>query len=141
MTPKESHKSELKYITMNLTIIFKRLILTYLLIALFFIIAPFFVSQSLKVSYFNNSVDRNNAYNLLYIIWMIVSLVSLYLLYTFKKPGKQLFTIVFLASSALTLFGGPIASDPIYYTLEGLGLAIVGALLIMLYYTPISNKF
>ena len=57
MTPKESHKSELKYKTMNLTIIFKRLILAYLLIALFFIIAPFFVSQSLKVSYFNNSVD------------------------------------------------------------------------------------
>ena len=134
-------KNVVKYKSIYLTIIFKRLILTYLLIALFFIIAPFFVSQSLKVSYFNNSVDRNNAYNLLYIIWMIVSLVSLYLLYTFKKPGKQLFTIVFLASSALTLFGGPVASDPIYYTLEGLGLAIVGALLIMLYYTPISNKF
>ena len=134
-------KNVVKYKSIYLTIIFKRLILTYLLIALFFIIAPFFVSQSLKVSYFNNSVDRNNAYNLLYIIWMIVSLVSLYLLYTFKKPGKQLFTIVFLASSALTLFGGPVASDPIYYTLEGLGLAIVGALLIMLYYTPISKKF
>ena len=134
-------KNVVKYKSIYLTIIFKRLILTYLLIALFFIIAPFFVSQSLKVSYFNNSVDRNNAYYLLYIIWMIVSLVSLYLLYTFKKPGKQLFTIVFLASSALTLFGGPVASDPIYYTLEGFGLAIVGALLIMLYYTPISNKF
>ena len=134
-------KNVVKYKSIYLTVIFKRLILTYLLIALFFIIAPFFVSQSLKVSYFNNSVDRNNAYYLLYIIWMIVSLVSLYLLYTFKKPGKQLFTIVFLASSALTLFGGPVASDPIYYTLEGLGLAIVGALLIMLYYTPISNKF
>ena len=134
-------KNVVKYKSIYLTIIFKRLILTYLLIALFFIIAPFFVSQSLKVSYFNNSVDRNNAYNLLYITWMIVSLVSLYLLYTFKKPGKQLFTIVFLTSSALTLFGGPVASDPIYYTLEGLGLAIVGALLIMLYYTPISNKF
>ena len=134
-------KNVVKYKSIYLTIIFKRLILTYLLIALFFIIAPFFVSQSLKVSYFNNSVDRNNAYNLLYITWMIVSLVSLYLLYTFKKPGKQLFTIVFLTSSALTLFGGPVASDPIYYTLEGLGLAIVGALLIMLYYTPISKKF
>ena len=134
-------KNVVKYKSIYLTIIFKRLILTYLLIALFFIIAPFFVSQSLKVSYFNNSVDRDNAYNLLYIVWIIVSLVSLYLLYTFKKPGKQLFMIVFLASIALTLFGGPVASDPIYYTLEGLGLAIVGALLILLYYTPISKKF
>ena len=110
-------KNVVKYKSIYLTIIFKRLILTYLLIALFFIIAPFFVSQSLKVSYFNNSVDRDIAYNLLYIVWMIVSLINLYLLYTFKKPGKQLFTIVFLASIALTLFGGPIASDPIYYTL------------------------
>jgi len=134
-------KNVVKYKSIYLTIIFKRLILTYLLIALFFIIVPFFVSQSLKVTYFNNSVDRNNAYNLLYIVWIIVSLVNLYLLYTFKKPGKQLFMIVFLASIALTLFGGPVASDPIYYTLEGLGLAIVGALLIMLYYTPISKKF
>ena len=134
-------KNVVKYKSIYLTIIFKRLILTYLLIALFFIIAPFFVSQSLKVSYFNNSVDRDNAYNLLYIVWMIVSLVNLYLLYTFKKPGKQLFMIVFLASIVLQLFGGPVASDPIYYTLEGLGLTIVGALLIMLYYTPISNKF
>ena len=134
-------KNVVKYKSIYLTIIFKRLILSYLLIAVFFIIAPFFVSQSLKVSYFNNSVDRNNAYNLLYIVWIIVSLVNLYLLYTFKKPGKQLFMIVFLASIALTLFGGPVASDPIYYTLEGLGLAIVGALLIMLYYTPISKKF
>ena len=134
-------KNVVKYKSIYLTIIFKRLILTYLLIALFFIIAPFFVSQSLKVSYFNNSVDRNNAYNLLYIVWIIVSLVNLYLLYTFKKPGKQLFMIVFLASIALTLFGGPVASDPIYYTLEGLGLAIVGAILIMLYYNPISKKF
>ena len=134
-------KNVVKYKSIYLTIIFKRLILTYLLIALFFIIVPFFVSQSLKVSYFNNSVDRDNAYNLLYIVWMIVSLINLYLLYTFKKPGKQLFMIVFLASIALTLFGGPVASDPIYYTLEGLGLAIVGALLIMLYYTPISKKF
>ena len=134
-------KNVVKYKSIYLTIIFKRLILTYLLIALFFIIAPFFVSQSLKVSYFNNSVDRDIAYNLLYIVWIIVSLVNLYLLYTFKKPGKQLFMIVFLASIALTLFGGPVASDPIYYTLEGLGLAIVGALLIMLYYTPISKKF
>ena len=134
-------KNVVKYKSIYLTVIFKRLILTYLLIALFFIIAPFFVSQSLKVSYFNNSVDRDNAYNLLYIVWIIVSLVNLYLLYTFKKPGKQLFMIVFLASIALTLFGGPVASDPIYYTLEGLGLAIVGALLIMLYYTPISKKF
>ena len=80
-------KNHVKYKSIYLTIIFKRLILTYLLIALFFIIAPFFVSQSLKVSYFNNSVDRDNAYNLLYIVWIIVSLVNLYLLYTFINPS------------------------------------------------------
>ena len=41
----------------------------------------------------------------------------------------------------LSLFGGPVASDPIYYIIDGLDMAVSGALLVMLYYTPISKKF
>ena len=52
-----------------------------------------------------------------------------------------MFLYVFIASIILTLFGGPVASDPIYYIIDGLGMAVSGALLVMLYYTPISKKF
>ena len=126
---------------MNLIIIFKRLILTNLLFALYFVISPFFASESLKVSYFNNSVDVGETYFLLVIIWIIVFFISLYLLYNFKKPGKQMYLYVSIASIVLALFGGPIASDPIFYIIDGLAMVVTGALLVMLYYTPISKKF
>ena len=126
---------------MNLMIIFKRLILTNLLLALYFVISPFFASESLKVSYFNNSVDAGETYFFLVIVWIITFFASLYLLYNFKKPGKQMFLCVFIVSIFLSLFGGPVASDPIYYIIDGLDMAVSGALLVMLYYTPISKKF
>tara|TARA_B100001996_G_scaffold302957_1_gene243649 strand:+ start:363 stop:734 length:372 start_codon:yes stop_codon:yes gene_type:complete len=122
-------------------IVFKRLVLASLLISLFFLLSPFIISESLKVSYFNNSVDPGDTFFFLIIIWIIASFVSLYLLYTFKKPGKQMFLYVFLASIVLTLFGGPVASDPIFYIIDSLGMAVSGALLVMLYCTPISKKF
>ena len=126
---------------MKLTIIFKRLVLASLLIYLFFVLSPFIISESLKVSYFNNSVNPGDTFFLLVIIWILASFVSLYLLYNFKKPGKQMFLYVFIASIFLSLFGGPVASDPIYYIIDGLGMAVSGALLVILYYTPISKKF
>lgn len=126
---------------MKLTIIFKRLVLASLLIYLFFVLSPFIISESLKVSYFNNSVNPGDTFFLLVIIWILASFVSLYLLYNFKKPGKQMFLYVFIASIFLSLFGGPVASDPIFYIIDGLGMAVSGALLVILYYTPISKKF
>ncbi len=126
---------------MKLTTIFKRLILANFLIYLFFILSPFIISESLKVTYFNNSVDPGNSFFLFVLIWIIASLVNLYLLYNFKKPGKQMFLYIFIASLILSLFGGPVASDPIFYIIDGLGMAVSGVLLFMLYYTPISKKF
>ena len=63
------------------------------------------------------------------------------MLYNFKKPGKQIFLCLLIASLVLSFFSGPIASDPIFYILDGLSMAINGALLFILYYTPISKKF
>lgn len=126
---------------MKLIIVFKRLVLASFLIYLFFVLSPFIISESLKVTYFNNSVDPGNTFFLFVLIWIVASLVNLYLLYNFKKPGKQMFLYIFIASLILSLFGGPVASDPIFYIIDGLGMAVSGALLVMLYYTPISKKF
>lgn len=126
---------------MNLIKVFKRLILANLIIILFFIVSPFIISESLKVSYFNNSIELGDNYLLFAMLWLIASIINMYLLYTFKKPGKQMYLYIFIASIILALFGGPIASDPIFYIIDGLGMAVNGALLVMLYYTPISKKF
>ena len=125
----------------KLIIVFKRLVLASFLIYLFFILSPFIISESLKVTYFNNSVNPGDTFYLFVLIWIIASLINLYLLYNFKKLGKQMFLYIFIASLILSLFGGPVASDPIFYIIDGLGMAVSGALLVMLYYTPISKKF
>jgi len=104
-------------------------------------LSPFFISESLKVSYFNNSIELGDSYLLFVTLWLIASIINMYLLYTFKKLGKQMYLYIFIASIILALFGGPIASDPVFYIIDGLGMAVNGALLVMLYYTPISKKF
>ena len=126
---------------MNLIKVFKKLIIVNLLIILFFIVSPFTIPESLKVSYFNNSVEVADVYFLFVLLWILGFIVNMYLLYTFKKPGKQMYLYIFIAIIILPLFGGPIAFDPIFYIIDGLGMAVNGALLFMLYYTPISKKF
>lgn len=126
---------------MNLIKLFKRLIIVNLIIILFFIVSPFIIPESLKVTYFNDSVEVGDFYFLFVPLWILASIANMYLLYTFKKPGKQMYLYIFIASIILAFFGGPIASDPIFYIIDGLGMAVNGALLVMLYYTPISKKF
>ena len=126
---------------MNLKIIFKRLVLLNLLVTLFFVISIFFIPESGMVESFNQSVEVPDIYFFLAIIWILAFFFNTYLLYNFKKFGKQMYLYIFLASLALALIGGPVALDPLFYLLDGLAMSISGALLAMLYLTPISKNF
>ena len=126
---------------MNLKIIFKRLVLLNLLVTLFFVISIFFIPESGMVESFNQSVEVHDVYSFLAIIWILAFFFNTYLLYNFKKFGKQMYLYIFLASLVLGLIGGPVALDPLFYLLDGLAMSISGALLAMLYLTPISKNF
>ena len=126
---------------MNLKIIFKRLVLLNLLITLFFVVSIFFIPESGMVESFNQSVEVHDVYSFLAIIWILAFFFNIYLLYNFKKFGKQMYLYIFLASLVLALIGGPVALDPLFYLLDGLAMSISGALLAMLYLTPISKNF
>tara|TARA_B100000674_G_C37278706_1_gene662272 strand:+ start:159 stop:539 length:381 start_codon:yes stop_codon:yes gene_type:complete len=126
---------------MNLKIIFKRLVLLNLLITLFFVVSIFFIPESSMVESFNQSVEAHDIYYFLAIIWILAFFFNTYLLYNFKKFGKQMYLYIFLASLVLALIGGPLALDPLFYVLDGLAMSISGALLAMLYLTPISKNF
>ena len=93
------------------------------------------------VESFNQSVEVHDVYSFLAIIWILAFFFNTYLLYNFKKFGKQMYLYIFLASLALALIGGPVALDPLFYLLDGLAMSISGALLAMLYLTPISKNF
>ena len=126
---------------MNLKNLFKKLVLFNLIILLFIIGSAFTNMGSEEVISFNNSVPPNIIIGILILIWFVVLFINTYMLYTFKKYGKQLFLILFVAAILLILFSGPIAFDPIIYVLDSLSMAITGAILYILYFTQIKKEF
>lgn len=125
---------------MKLDTIFKRLILVNVFLAIVFIIAAWNVNSQIVLE-FNDNFELQDELFFLILFWIIAYFVSCYLLYNFKKFGKQLFLIVFILGYLISLLSGPIAFDQLTYVLDSLGTAVNGALLVMLYFTPISKKF
>ena len=125
---------------MKLDTIFKRLILANVFLAIVFIIAAWNVNSQIVLE-FNDNFELQDELFFLILFWIIAYFVSCYLLYNFKKFGRQLFLIVFILGYLISLLSGPIAFDQLTYVLDSLGTAINGALLVMLYFTPISKKF
>jgi len=126
---------------MNLKTLFKKLVLANLFISIIFVITSLTESESGIVISFNQSFELPEIIFYLILIWIFVYFINIYFLYNFKKIGKPIFLILFLTSIFLTLISGPIAMDPWFYAFDGLGMSINGAILLMLYYTPIKKKF
>ena len=78
---------------------------------------------------------------IIYLVYLVVSLVSLYLIYKLKPSGRKLYTICFVAGLIITLMSGPIIMGPLLTALIDLNVAIDGAILVFLYFTPIKNNF
>jgi hypothetical protein len=125
---------------MKLDTIFKRLILVNVFLAIVFIIAAWNVNSQIVLE-FNDNFELQDELFFLILFWIIAYFVSCYLLYNFKKFGRQLFLIVFILGYLISLLSGPIAFDQLTYVLDSLGTAVNGALLVILYFTPISKKF
>lgn len=125
---------------MKLELVFKRLVLANVLLAIIFVIAAWNINSQIVLS-FNNNFELQDELFFLTLFWIIAYFVSCYLLYNFKKFGRQLFLIVFILGYLISLLSGPIAFDQLTYVLDSLGTAVNGALLVILYFTPISKKF
>ena len=126
---------------MNLKTLFKKLVLANLFISIIFVITSLTESESGIVISFNQSFEVPDIFFYIILIWIFVYFINFYFLYNFKKIGKPIFLILFLTSIFLTLISRPIAMDPWFYARDGLGMSINGALLLMLYYTPIKKEF
>ena len=126
---------------MNLKIIFKRLILLDLLLILLIVASVFFESKEVTDfnTYFEN--DYSNALLIIYGIGLLIYLINLFLLYKFKSIGKQIYLILFIVILVLSLLSPPNAMDSWLYVLDGLGMANSGAILVLLYFSPIKKEF
>ena len=125
---------------MNIKNTFKKLIL--LNIGLFFLTFISVFYESDEVIMFNEALDAIPTSMLIIgLIWMILYFVSLYFLYTFKKNGKKLFSILFVLGIVLNLPLGPSAVDSLTYTLDALSWCTQSAILVFLYFTSIKKQF
>ena len=126
---------------MNLKTIFKRLILLDLSLIILIIVAVFFESKEVANfnMYFEN--DYSNALLIIFGIGLLIYLINLFLLYKFKSIGKQIYLILFIVFIVLNLLLPPSAMDSWLYVLDGLGMATSGAILVLLYFTPIKKEF
>ena len=75
------------------------------------------------------------------LILTLVHLVSIFMLYAFVKIGKILFVGSFILFLALSLFSGVVILDHIDYFLDGLHGFGSGAIILMLYSSPIKERF
>ena len=132
---------------MNMEKVFKNIIITKLVALIIALISAFYMSD--EVSQISDNLSGGILFNdellivggIIYLIYLVASLVSLYLIYKLKPSGRKLYTICFVAGLIITLMSGPIIMGPLLTALIDLNVAIDGAILVFLYFTPIKNNF
>ena len=125
---------------MNLKNIFKKFVLLDLLLIVLSVSALFFENETILS--FNENVDpMSDMLGLIALIYLVALLICLYFLYKFKQIGKQFYFFIFIFGIILSLLMGASAQGPITYVLNGLSWANSGAILALLYFSPIKKEF
>ena len=126
---------------MNIKKIFRNLIVLDLF--LFFLMIPIAIYESQSVVNFNNEnqIQVGSIFDIILVVWLITTLVCLYFLYNFKSFGKQLYFFLFILGIVLNLISGPVAFGAVFYIVDGLSWTNGGAILCLLYFSPIKKEF
>ena len=125
---------------MNLKNIFKKFVLLDLLLIVLGVSTLFFENETILS--FNENVDpTSDMLDLITLIYLVAWLICLYFLYKFKQIGKQFYFFIFIFGIILSLLMGALAQGPITYVLDGLSWANSGAILALLYFSPIKKEF
>ena len=125
---------------MNLKNTFKNFVLFDLLLLILGVSSLFFENET--IISFNESVSpMSDMFGLIILFYFIAFLFCLFCLYKFKKVGKQLYAFLFALGVILSLLMGDSAQGPVSYVIDGLGWANTGAILTLLYFSPIKKEF
>ena len=122
-----------------------------LLIAVFFLIILLSVKSIMGFSFLNEELYEIS-YNLplpipdiyfftIFVIILVAYLISFYLLFNFKKIGRNIFLFLIIFGTLSSLFIGPTIADPIDYLLEFLLAVADGAILVFIFFSPLKDKF
>tara|TARA_B100001564_G_C20442419_1_gene579544 strand:- start:390 stop:782 length:393 start_codon:yes stop_codon:yes gene_type:complete len=91
----------------------------------------------------NNGILSNfeNFSQIISLVLFFMYLLTLNLLYRFISYGKSLYLFLILAGLILNYFSGSVIYTSLSGILDQIGGILSGAILILLYYSPIKNNF
>ena len=132
---------------MNLEKVFKNLVLLNFFVFIIMMVSIFFqpddiaaISDQLSLGVFE--AEGRETLAIIVILTLFISyFVSLLLLYLFINVGKYLYSFYFVFNLLFILISGPAIFTSYDSALDSLNLTIEGAILILLYCSPIKNKF
>lgn len=133
---------------MNIHKIFQKLIISNVILLILAIGIAIFYTPGNYINEFNDKYyamwanDEGMLFLLLiYFIAVALHLISYYMLYKFKKNGKRVFVITLIVVNLFELFSGAYASSSVELVLSTTSYLIGGAMLALLYFSPVSKKF
>ena len=128
---------------MDLEKIFKNLIIANVVAIFIFIIAAFNMPKDLMeiAEYVPAGIYETEFGLIATIILTIAYIVSLVLLYRFVSFGKNAYVIVIVVGIILDLAGGAYIMPSFTYILGTIVNIITGAILTLLFFSPIKDKF
>ena len=133
---------------MNIHKIFQKLIISNIILLILAIGIAIFYTPGNYINEFNDKYyamwanDEGMLFLLLiYFIAVALHLISYYMLYKFKKNGKRIFVITLIVVNLFELFSGAYASSSVELVLSTTSYLIGGAMLALLYFSPVSKKF
>jgi len=128
---------------MKIEKVFKYLILAN--IVLFISIILSFKYQNTKVIELSQNLDKgffDSSIGIFAVIFLLILYIfALYSLYNFKKFGKNLFLYVVILYVICILLGKIQIISPLTYCLQYIATITDGAILTLVYFSPIKEKF
>jgi len=130
---------------MEIEKIFKNLILADFIVIILMVIASMYQPDEISNIYknLNDGLLSNleNFSRIVSISLFFLYLFTLNLLYRFISYGKNLYLFLVIAGLMLNYFSGSVVYSAFSGILDQIGGLISGAILILLFYSPIKNNF
>ena len=126
--------------------IFKNLLIAQILLIILIGVKVIFgftlLNEELYLISYNLPLPISDIYaGALFVIILIAFFAALYLLFNFKKIGRNIFLFLIIFGTLVGLFMGPTIADPIDYLLEYLSTVADGAIIVFIYFSPLKDKF
>ena len=126
--------------------IFKNLLIAQILLLILIFVKVMFeftlLNEELYLISYNLPLPVPDIYAwVIFAIILIAFFAALYLLFNFKKIGRNIFLFLIIFGILVGFFMGPTIADPIDYLLEYLLAVADGAILVFIYFSPLKDKF